>query len=229
VLSIPHRTQSQKTLAASSQDTKNNLKMKFTFLLLLITSLFITENLMGQDRDSPSIDMIFGTTIGSGFTYGINANNIIKNKIGLYFLGHYFNTAFEDGASGDLHFNSSFGWNTYYDTIVTDIKPWGVSFGISYSIGKLLKRNNLGLNLMAGLGFAVKQTEYYTSSTRYYNNQLLSPSTENYVFTKKTTKFAYEFLLRYDFMKKTSSSFFVVLGYFHNCGVVTCLGYGFRL
>lgn len=204
--------------------------MKYTFRLLLIANIFISVNLMGQDRDSPSIDMIFGTTIGSGFTYGINANNVINNKFGIYFLGHYFNTAFESGTSGDLHYNSSFGWNTYYDTIVTNIKPWGVSFGTSYNVGKIFKRDNLGLNVMAGLGFVVKQTEFYTSSTRYYNNQLLSPSTENFVYTKKTTKFAYEFLLRYDFIKKScSSSFFAVLGYYHNCGVVTCLGYGFRL
>jgi hypothetical protein len=203
---------------------KKSLVITFT-LLLCIDVAFLSA----QDRDSPSIDCVFGATIGSGFTYGLAGNNIIKNTIGLYFLGHSFNTASAGGFSGDIHYDSSFGWETTYDTIATALTPWGMSFGLSLNFGKLLNKKNLGINLMTGLGFLTEQVEYYTSSTRYYNNPLLSTSTEIFVYNEKTTKTSIEVLVRYDFLKMGYASFFTVLGYYQRSGIVACLGGGFRM
>lgn len=198
---------------------------KATILLFMI---FIVSNSYGQNRDSKSVDVFCGYTFSSGISFGVNTRNFIDSVFGIYFMTHYFNTAFEEGKSGDDHFNSAFGWTTYYDTTYTDIKPWGMTFGLTYNFSKLFHSPNCGLSILLGVGWTTKQTEQAVSSTRIYNNQYLDPTTETYTSVEKNTSASFEAILNYDVVSEGRTSFSLLAGYNSGCGAVAGGALGFR-
>jgi hypothetical protein len=197
----------------------------FKFLLVFLMVLSSPVLMKGADRDSKTVDVIFGTSS----TYGLTCRNHFAGTFGMYFNSHYFNTAFQDGYSGDTHFNSQFGWTMFYDTLVTVIKPYGMTFGINYNFSKLFKRPNCGLSASVGIGYAVKQVQYEYYSTRVYNNQYLSTSTEVYFRTEKKTVPSLEMLLMYDLVPRGIVSIVLVGGYNTGTGVIAAVGVSCRI
>lgn len=200
-------------------------------ILVLIFIFFqSTHSISAQgDRDSPTVDIFGGYATGSHFLMGLSMRNTFGKIFGMYYDVEGLNTV-QSGVSGDEHFDSSYPYITSYDSVISDIPPWGMNMGLTWNLDSLFHKKNLGLTALIGVGFAVSQKQLDVNSVRTYSNQYLSPtyrySSEPY---EKKTVPTLDFILMYDLVDEGMVGFGVLGGYNTNNGVLFGISVGLRM
>lgn len=198
--------------------------------LLVIIVLFTSTFCIAQNRDSPAVTIFYAYCPNTVFNMGLACKNLSPgHPLGFYFIAEGFNTAYEEGPSGDDLFNSAFGWTDTYETSNKDLPNFGMSVGTTYNLNKLFKKENLGLTLFTGIGYSrfIRQEETITS--RSYNNQYLDPSIHyDYTNIVDETKITFESFIDYDLIPSGSFSISIMAGANSSIGFLVSGSVGFR-
>lgn len=116
--------------------------------ILLIASLLIGLYSFGQE-----VDVLIGGSSNSGFAVGIDVKNLAA-PMGFYFVSHGTGTAFTNETNIDY---SSICDKTNITDLGTEINFYGMSFGITYDLSELVKKENSGFTFYLGSGYLIEQ------------------------------------------------------------------------
>jgi hypothetical protein len=191
---------------------------------LLKTSIGYAQKTIEQNLQ---IDFLLGTSQNSGAVLGLAVKDVY-NGFGLFYHTNGLGTAYM-GESG-IDYGSIADRTDVIDYGVIENNSYGLSFGLTYNLSKLLGKSNSGFTLFLGSGYNVKQEvsekyEYYIWDCCPYLNDgnLITWISE----TKKTILF--EFLLGYDFLKYENFKLNITSGYAAPNGLIGMIGIGFSL
>jgi hypothetical protein len=204
-------------------------------LILIIIKLIAINGIMnGQatmNRDSPTVSILYGYCKNTVFNMGLAVKNLKPGgKWGCYFVAEGLNTAQTEGASGDILFNSSFGWRDTETYKYEDIPNFGMSIGATYNASSFLNRENLGLTIFSGIGFSKSIRQEEMRIARYYNNSYLSPSFRYYITNvEERTMPTIEALVEFDIIPKGMLSMTIMAGANSSIGLLLFGSVGLRI
>ena len=199
-------------------------------ILFILSIIFITCTTgfaqVGNGQNL-QIDILIGTTSNSGFVMGL-AFKDMYNGFGLFYHTDGVGTAYT-GSTG-INYGSISDRTEITDYGLSENNTYGMSFGITYNLSKILRKDNSGLTIFLGTGYAVKEDVY--ERYEYYVWDCCPELNEGNLITwisDSNTVPIIEILLGYDFIKDGTFEFNLTGGYVSTHGLLGMVGVGFSL
>ena len=198
--------------------------MNFLKLLVIISIVLLSTQFFAQNKQ---LDISVGTTSNSGLAVGLVVKNMF-NGFGMYYHTDGVGTAYT-GETG-IDYSSISDHTEVTDKGVIETNTYGMSLGVTYDLLKIFKKENKGLTLFIGTGYAVK--EQVSEKYEYYVWDCCPELNEGNLITwisERSTSPIVELLLGYDFIKDGMFKLNLTMGYASTHGVVGMAGIGIPL
>lgn len=184
------------------------------FFLLLFNPYIFSRNFQ--------LDLLFGFASNSGIVIGLGVKNMYKG-FGMYYHTNGLGTAYT-GSTG-INYGSISDHTQVTNYGVTEKNTYGMSLGVTYDLSDFFNKEDIGLTLFLGTGYAVKQE--VSERFEYYIWDGLPELNEGNLITwisKESKLPIIELVLGYDFKLNDNLRFNLNSGYATSLGLIGMFG-----
>ena len=198
---------------------KTIFKLSILTLVLLVSGITKSysqiDTVKNDDRDKKSVGISIGylSNAGNSLLIGIVCKNFI-NKWGFYFSAQGSSSNPENGNSGFDYSDVATMGTTLDNTSSISYKPYGMSFGTTYNLGK-------GFTLLTGIGYSTTATTTTFNYTDHW--QTLPDDYHSDWLSTYNNNMTIEALIDYDLIKNGN------FGLSASTGFNTSLGFIFQI